>query len=229
MDNQHPSLLVNEDECFQLLIGTLLGDSTIEKKNRSIVNTQSIIHRDYVEMKYNIFKKYYKVGVLGESKNWGTNPKEELRVGIRYRIWDKELSNKIERIMFDENHKRIIPNDLNIITPLTLLFWYLDDGAFIVRDNGKYIRRSLRIGLKSFSDESILRLIDYLKEKYDISFRAEYDKGRNTILKICMESVKEIAKFLELMYPFYNYIPKSLNYKFQPYFKETHLSHLNLV
>lgn len=214
MDNQQPKFLIkNKKLCLYALIGTLLGDGSIEKKTNSLAIMHSIKNEDYLTFKHREFSRFINTGKIGYSKNWGTNPNKELRIGIRFRIYQKKLIYRLKKIMYDNENKKLIPN-FKYIKPITLFFWYLDDGCFIKRDNKRYIRRSLRISLASYNDNDILSLIKNLYSNYGIKFRPEYNKNKDKILKICIESYEAINNFLLLLSPFKDYIPNSLAYKF---------------
>lgn len=229
MDNQQLSINLFTEENFKsALIGTLLGDTSIEARSGSFAITHSIIYEDYVQLKHDLFKKFTNVGKIGISNNWGSNPDESLRKAKRFRIYDKELRDKFRGISYDKNLNRKIPNN-EYINEIVLFFWYLDDGSFIKRKiTEKQISRHIRIGLKAFEDSEILRVIEFIKNKYNINFMTEIVSGK--ITRIYIRSRKDIKNFFNLLYPLYNYIPDSFKYKFQPEFskkKNEDLSYLD--
>jgi len=227
--------LLNENNVSNALVGCILGDSSFEPTFINIMH--SIIYKDYVDFKYNEFSRFFNVGKIGTSNNWGSNKNEELRKAKRFRILRGEnySLDDFRLNLLNENNKRIIPENLYLIQPVTLFFWYMDDGTLIVRKpNNNYktsnIRRRLSITLKSFSDESILKLIEYLNTEFNLEFRPDKNKEKK-IIRITTESVSGISKFLKLFYDnnFYNFIPDSLHYKFNPEFKEKELDYLNYI
>lgn len=235
MANQQPSLnieksflLQNEDECIYALVGCLLGDSSIESKTKYIVTSHSIINKDYTVFKYNEFIRFLKIGTLGISNNYGTNPDLELRKSYRFRINDKELSSLLEPMFYNKYRNRLLP-DLSFFNEISLFFWYMDDGCLIIRNNGSYIRRSLKIALKSLCDQDILNLVKFLKTKYNLNFRVEYNTEKTKIIKILMHSEKDIAEFFNLLYKFYKFIPTSMYYKFNPQFSKKDLCKFNII
>ena len=66
------------------------------------------------------------------------------------------------------NNKKDVPNDLSLLTPRALAWWFMDDGT----SSGKC---SISIAACSFSLEGLLRLQKYLKSKYDISVTIQKD------------------------------------------------------
>ena len=107
--------------------------------------------------------------------------------------------------------------NLNLITPLSLYFWYLDDGSLSVqkvkRKKSFFLRKQLTIALKSYSDKSILKLIDYLNSKYNLNFHKKMCKDK--IGWISLDTKTDIIKFLDLLKPYIdNLTPDSMIYKF---------------
>ena len=54
-----------EGETIEFLRGSILGDMCIEKNSGSIINTQSIIHSDYVNLKYEINERLFNLEFRG--------------------------------------------------------------------------------------------------------------------------------------------------------------------
>jgi len=119
------------------------------------------------------------------------------------------------------DNKRIFPN-IKFINLISILFWYLDDGSLSIieqkREGRKNsIHRKLRIHLQSYDDEDIIKFIRAFNNKFDLSFKPFYEniKGNRKIVAIGVSNnIKEIAKFLDLIFPYINLIPKSMHYKF---------------
>ena len=212
---------ITEDTARKFLIGSILGDMCLEKNKNikaryDIVNTQSIIHEDYVQLKYSIFSKFWNCGKIGISNNWGSNPDPNLRKAKRFRIYEADLIEYILNVSYKDGRRKIL--DKELLSPEVMFFWYLDDGSLI---NGRC--PSLRIGLKSFPDEEILRFIKDFNDKYDIEFIPEKPKSIGKITRVFLNGQLKILKFLELLEPFYDIIPKSLEYKFSPIIKNSDL------
>ena len=227
--NQQQSL-INNNTYKAALTGCLLGDSSFEKTFINVMH--SIKNRDYVEFKYTEFSKFFNVGKIGISNNWGSNQDEALRKAVRFRIL-RDLSKQrydldyFYNILLSKSNpkKRCIPVDYldELLTPLALLFWFMDDGQFIVRHPTKtysLFRRRLAITLNSFDDADVLKTVEFINNKYGINFKIERNKDKTNIVRIYVSSATEIFKFLELLYEFNEIIPKSMLYKFQPHFTE---------
>ena len=91
----------------------------------------------------------------------------------------------------------------------------MDDGFLTTRveKNKVHIRKQLGIALKRYSDESILKLIDYIKNVYNIQFKPK--KTKNKIGWIVIDNKLEITKFFDLLDLYIkNITPKKMEYKF---------------
>ena len=232
-DNLQRSFITDETK-DQALVGCLLGDSSFEPTFINVMH--SILYEDYLLQKYDGFSKFFNVGRIGISNNWGSNPNPELRKAVRFRIlrdqsYTKYALEDYREVMLDEDGRRQIPVAYlgDLITPECLFFWFFDDGHLIVRrptDKYGYFRRRIAITLKSFKDEQITSVMKFLNQKYGLDFKAESEKGK--IVRIQTGSVNGISRFLELLQPFKDFFPKSMIYKVNPCFREDALQHLNI-
>lgn len=222
MENQQRSFLLNETNYKSSLLGCLIGDSSFEAQNGSVSFQHSMKNEDYLDFKYNEFSRFFNTGKNSVTVNKKCNLKDEdeTRRGKikRFRIYDTKKTNEFKKILLDSDGNRQLPNDLTLIKPISIFFWYLDDGSLIVRHpNSNYksnnIRRSIRIALKSYSDESILKLVKYFEGEYDIHFKTESTKDRSKITRILMSSKEEIQKFLKIIEPFEDFCPTTMKYK----------------
>jgi hypothetical protein len=207
-------------ECNEILFGCMLGDASIEKTFISIMH--SIIYTDYIILKYTLLKKYFNLGNIGISNNWGTNKNKELRKGIRFRILrSKENDLTFYKSNFKNEKKNIIPLNYlkEYLTPLAIFFWYFDDGSLVIRKPSalyKNYRRRLSISLKSYSNEEIIYIVNYINYTFDLYFRPEYDSNKK-IIKISTSSQIGICNFLtNIIKPNKHFIVTSMLYKIKP-------------
>lgn len=136
----------------------------------------------------------------------------------------------IELTRYEDNTRKL--PDIKYITPIVLLFWYLDDGSLIVskqkRPNGRKptIYRKLKISLQSFKDEDIIIFTKKLNEKFKLNFKIGYTKIKNEkkVSDIYISNnIKNITEFLDLIYIYKDLIPKEMHYKFCLCYHETRL------
>jgi hypothetical protein len=205
-------MTINKTFVDDMILGSSLGDGYVNKKLKTLSFTQNSKdekEKNYINLKYNLIKKYYKTGTVRNTHN--------NTYTLNVSSTEKDLIEKISNLTRYENNNRKIP-DIEYITPVVLLFWYLDDGSLSVgiqkRPNGRKpsISRRLKISLSSYNDKDILTFIEAFKKRYNIEFKPLKEKGK--IRDISLKKKEEIAKFLDLILPYKEIIPKEQWYKF---------------
>lgn len=160
----------------QVLIGGLLGDSSIMKDGkfpRMKIERQAL-DKPYIDWEYNIFKDLCKSGV-----------KEFERFDKRYNKSHKYVSFRTRAVpaLLDyynkwyPNNIRQVPTDIEF-TPLILAVWFADDGCIIHDGRGVL---TLKMSTESFGESGAEFLSSKLKdrfgEKYPI-YRKKKDKDQ---------------------------------------------------
>jgi len=184
----------------QVIIGCLLGDGRLECRSKN--NTARLrIHHGYKQKRY-LFWKYeiFKNIVRTNPKRivWRDNKRNINCISWYFHTLTlKELGNM--HLLFYKEGKKILPKNLyNLLTPISLAIWTMDDG-----DNDK---DSIRYNTQSFSYEEQNTLKELLKEKYQIE--SNLNKDRNNYRLRVKKSSK--SKLIELIDPF---IISSMKYK----------------
>lgn len=182
----------------EVLIGTLLGDSCLRCTNRNpyMVCEHGYKQRDYCLHKYSIFKS------LGSIYRESERRTADKRTGICYKSSILLLPANPEFApfysLFYKDGKKIIPVDLlNSITPVSLAFWFMDDGY--------KMSKSYALATNCFSTEELNHLRIFLFDK----FRIETSLLKRNILYIRSKS-RDL--FTSLISP---YIIDSMKYKLQ--------------
>jgi hypothetical protein len=209
---------ITEEQFWDITMGCVLGDASIPNytdRKKRIEFTQSEDQLDYLKLKYNLVSQYLRTTDIIPVKRKDID-KKCYRFTVSPTFPTEE--NFIEyfySLTRDSEGNRMIPENISeFITPLILLFWYMDDGSLTDRHESKRYR--LAIGVKSYSDESIHLLRDVIKEKYDInlSFENRNFNGVKKINRIQTCNYIEINKFLLLFKEYQKFIPKNMKYKF---------------
>ena len=208
-----------------MILGSLLGDGSIEMPTGYAVNprisfTQATWEKDYIDYKHDLCNELYKTNNVREAHN------NTYRFGISSK--EKILTESMIAKTRYENNTRKLPK-IDEINPVVILFWYLDDGSLTITETKRKNRknslsRKLKISLQSYKDDDILKFISDFKKKYDIEFKPQYEtiKGNKKIVSICLNNnLKEIIKFMDLIYPYKNLIPECMHYKFCICYKKT--------
>lgn len=94
--------------------------------------------------------------------------------------------------------KKHVPNDLTLLTPRAMAYWFMDDGT-------ASSRCSISIATCSFSYNDLKRLVCYLKQQYDLDVTIQKD------FKLYF-SAESGRKFYNLVKP---YIIPEMQYKFK--------------
>lgn len=172
------SHLTVSSELEEIIIGTLLGDLSIEKakpnSNARLQFKQSIINKIYIEHLYSIFKEY--CGSIPKELSYFDNRpnKNKMYNSIKFQTLSLPCFNKYKDLFYNDEGIKIIPKNLeNLLTARSLAYWIMDDGY----KSG---------GISLNPTPSIQQGIT--------------DKGRTTGFYICTESFTfEEQKFLTLI------------------------------
>jgi len=184
----------------QVIIGCLLGDGRLECRSKE--NTARLrIHHGYNQEKYLFWKYEIFKNIVS------TNPKKivwkDTKRNINCISWYfhtltlKELGDIY--LLFYKEGKKVLPKNLyNLLTPISLAIWTMDDG-----DNDK---DSIRYNTQSFSYKEQNILKELLKKKYQLE--SNLNKDRNSYRLRVKKSSK--IKLIKLINPF---IISSMKYK----------------
>ena len=178
--------LINDNFIFDLILGSLLGDGSIEKPSGLSKEYTISFHQSkekeskYIKLKHDIISTKFNINNIRPGNN------NTLRFSLSHRLTkDKEFTEMIRPLVRDIDNNRIFP-DINLVTPVVLLFWYLDDGSFPIskqiRKSGKInIHRKIKITLQSYKDEDIIRFTELLNDKFDLNFKTSTQIIKNQI------------------------------------------------
>lgn len=181
----------------EFIFGTLMGDG-----NLSPCGKKSIFGRNNHSLKQESYCKH-KQQIL-----------ENLTYPVKYTTKHLDSTNKdykqcyfcfkpnTELIpfynMFYKNGKKDVPEDLSLLTPRAMAWWFMDDGFAASKC-------SIAIATCSFSCDGLLRLKKYLKDTYDISVTIQKD------FKLYFHA-ESAVKFYNLIK---DYVIDDMKYKFK--------------
>lgn len=182
----------------QVLIGTVLGDSSIRLGKENVSPRVSCAHgmkqKEYCEYKTEIFKS------LGAKCNHHKRNRIDERTGIYYEDYTMFIPANPELLpyynSFYPNGKKVIPLDLlNQFTEVSLAFMFMDDGS--------RIKSGYNIATCCFNTTELNKFRYFLLERFNL----ETALHRNNVLYIRHKSK---AIFESLVSP---YIIESMKYK----------------
>lgn len=182
----------------QVLIGTVLGDSSIALKKGCISPSVSCAHgikqKEYCEYKTEIFKS------LGAKCNYHKRNRIDERTGIYYEDYTMFIPANPEFLpyynSFYPNGKKVIPFELlDNFTEVSLAFMFMDDGC----KNGN----TYQIATMCFSKEDLIKFKKFLYIKFNIE--TVILKNNGLYVRTCSKDL-----FTSLVSP---YIIENMKYK----------------
>ena len=157
--------LVISNNLHDIIVGLLLGDLSAERPNCNC-NTrlqfkQSLINVKYLLHLYCLFKNFCGSQPLNMSKFDSRVNKNKIYFAIKFQTLSLPCFNIYKELFYNSNGKKILPVNIEqLLTPKGLAYWFMDDGY----KSGK----GLYICTESFSLSEIQRLINVLKNKFDL-------------------------------------------------------------
>jgi len=187
--------LFNDDQ-LSSMIGMLLGDASISK-NYQFSTTHCKEHYEYTKYIHEIFGGTIYKNKEKQRKTKTTQP-------YTNQIPSNGQIHHLRDIMYIDGIKKV-DNILKYITPISLAFWYMDDGS---RHNKNEIggRSSAILCTDSFTVDEHHKIIDMFKTKFGLDCYIQYSNNKPRI----KFNVNESEKFWELIAP---YIHPIMGYK----------------
>lgn len=112
------------------------------------------------------------------------------------------------RELFYNESKQVSQEVLDLLEPLGIAVWFMDDGNLYYNGNICH----LTLSVNGFDDESVNRIINYFKNNYNIIFK-------KTGKAIRITSVKQVELFESFFKKYYH---DSMNYKTLEFSKNKH-------
>jgi hypothetical protein len=187
----------------EVLIGCLLGDGRLECRSKE-GNVRLRIHhgekqKEYLFWKYNVFRN---IVSCGPKRIVWRDKKRNIRcISWYFHTLTLKGLRDFYMLFYRQGRKALPRNISQLISPLSLAVWTMDDG-----DIDRY---SIRYNIQCFSHKEQETLKQLLEDKYQLG--ATLNKDRNSYrLRIKKESTLELIR---LIYPF---IIPSMRYKIVP-------------
>ncbi len=195
------------DDVIPIIYGMLLGDSSImddkrcNSNNIRISTTQGEAQLDYLKLKQSIFGKdnlRIHKGKSGYCDN---------AVYAGHLAMDVNIANHVLHDCYIDGRKVITKQMVDKFTPLSLAFWYLDDGTIRHRNENDKESPSIQISTCAYSKDENLILINMLRDKFGVEATLRCEKNKYWSIYITVEGTKV---FLDLIK---DYIPTCMKYK----------------
>lgn len=183
----------------QVLLGTLLGDSWVGKGYFSCAH--SLKQKELIFVLKNVLSdvKFY---ITYPTSGYGSKM-------IRIRTSSSQIIRRVEEICSIDYKKTINSKWMREITPISLAWWYMDDGSF---SNSSDQRGYVILHTQGYSHKEIELLCQMLHRKYSFDPGIKCYKGYEQINL----NTKDSELFLTLIAP---YVLPSLQYKLPPHLR----------
>jgi len=199
------------------IYGTLLGDSSIPKRQSTTIQTHYICcthtaeHAELVEQKQIAFNAK---DIKYKDRSGLTPTKQD-----EYYVASESLPiySVIRSKWLHPSGRKGLPDDLEeVFNELSLAVWICDDGSLHEKVDGQHIYYSYRIHTECFTISEVDRLRKLLLDKYNIeSTKSQRENCSGYVINIAKQD--SVHKLSELISP---YVPKSLRYKVKPEHRE---------
>ena len=183
----------------EIIVGLTLGDGHLETQNNGKTYKLKIEH--------SVGQKEYLYWLYEELHDWvRMNPKLRSKNSQPFSYHFSTYSHELLRFygeQFYNNKKKIIPNSIEeLLTPLSLAIWFMDDGSLKSRRHNTYVIHTL-----GFQRDELERIQTVLAQKFGVQTRLHKQKGKYLRLYV---SSKSSEKFKSIVSP---YVIPSLKYK----------------
>lgn len=173
------------------ILSMVLGDGSLNSNGYFVVR-HGLKQKEYLEWKYSLLKKIFKLSDIYYHENNGYGSYE-------FRTKSYRFLKLYRKIFYGTGRKNTAKRKfLNKLTPQSLAIWYMDDGSLIQKKkDGRVHANELYINTYVSEEENQI-YIDYFKEVWDVQFSNALDKGKYRLR--C--GTKEARKFIEIVKPY---------------------------
>ena len=185
------------DQSKTIILGSLLGDGSLKihhpYKNARFSFRHSIHQKDYFDWKVKHLKE-----ISSDKYVWQQKPDGFGGVKLRYQSRALEALTELHCTTHKRNKLRIKRKWLNLLTPLSLAIWWLDDGSII--GNG----RKGVFCTDDFSHDELKILAQYLKKVWKIKVaigRVGKTGRRKDQYRLWIRSTGDLKKLLRIILP----------------------------
>lgn len=176
-----------------VLIGCFLGDGHIDRKGQFHF-VQGEKQLDYLNYKFNLLEG---IKITEGRSGYSSNKTYKFSIQIN------EQTKKLRELGYMGSNKVWFDQLYSLFSEMSLAIWYMDDGT--LTNKGEHV-----ICTDSFSQEDVLKLIEMLKNKFNLnSFIYPVNKLNKTYFRIRIPR-RESSKFCNLISKF---VPDSMLYK----------------
>jgi hypothetical protein len=173
------------------LIAVSIGDGHVDKEGQiSILHCEAQL--EYLKWKHEYLSKLgIKVCPIREKQNGDFK-------AYTFNVAKTSFSKLLRKILYNPKKDYYSRKILNRLDPIHLAIWYMDDGGLSQKKRKNIIIGNELMINTHTSKENNQIIIDYFKEKWDISFNQYLNKGLYRLA--C--GTKEARKFIKIISPY---------------------------
>ena len=183
------------DEEIQILYGSVLGDGYLGKQintNAYYSESHGLQQTEYLRWKYIKLRRLMRRFTVD-------------KVAAHMYSYYLPVFTMLHKRFYVEGIKRVTRDMLEILTPLGLSVWYMDDGGC---NSYKYQLRNIYLNTQGFSIDENTLIRRYFLERYNLQTKEHKVKGGCGIALGL--NVEESYKFIDIVK---DYIPDCMSYK----------------
>jgi hypothetical protein len=189
--------LLLSDRCRAIILGSVLGDGSLKLhrpyRNARFSFRHSTNQREYFFWKVGELKEISAARDVWEQQDcdaWGTSK-------LRYQSAANEALTELYRLTHPHGKFRIRRKWLNLLTPLSLCVWWLDDGSLLNGKQGVFCT-------DGFSYDELLLVVRYFRKVWGLSLRigrVSQTGPRAHQYRLWFRAREDLKKFLHLILP----------------------------
>lgn len=198
LSNLERATIILPQNLKDILIGLILGDLYIQKLtkngNPNLQFEQGLVNKDYMFHLYDLFKDYCNSEPkISERKPDPRTNKVYSRV--RFHTYYLPCFNELYSLFYPEGKKVIPLNIGELLTPIGLAYWAMDDGN---RDRNNFI-----LNTNSYTLNEVELLSSVLKEKFNLDCTLQKHSKDKNQYRINIRT-KSVPLFKELVLPYFH-------------------------
>jgi hypothetical protein len=185
------------DRCRDIILGSVLGDGSLKLhrryRNARFSFRHSLLNREYFFWKVSELKEISASEDVWEQcgpDGWG-------QTKLRYQSAARESLTELFQLTHPHGHFRIRRKWLNLLTPLSLCVWWLDDGSLLNGRQGVFCT-------DEFAHDELLIVVRYFRKVWGLNpriGRVSQTGPRAEQYRLWWRSREDLKKFLRIILP----------------------------
>lgn len=201
-------------ECWQLILGTLLGDGWLPKikkgrKNCYLGICHSVKQKEYLLHKFKVLQEIGAKTLISKK----TSKVNKTIKALEFVTSSIPQLTELRKILYPKGKKRVPEKYLEKLDDRGLAYWIMDDGSLVWhkrkrKDGVIFSSCEFYLAVNSFNMRDLQTIMNWLKQKYNVDSKPRYHSpSKSFYLVINRHNYKIIAEKVK------PYIIPSMSYK----------------